>query len=505
MRSVRLRFVLALSAVVALCQALVIAWGFYHPAAVGWALFALALALGACTAPDRSLPLSRPWRAGVLLAALLALAIHSPIQTWVDHNPLALVPGGLALVLGVGIILVRPRLRSGPLTLLAAAALFLSGQAVLDAGLRYAENPLALAVVRGAAVGGFLTVASFLLDLFSFPVPRRGFRGRVLVLFLTGCVVRGAVLFASPDPLIDVYTWLQEAPGHLLRGENPYAADYSSPYGTERARRYGVAESPEARPAAYPPWPILLSLPFTACGVDVRWANVACDLAAALALLLAARQHGGPLAGALLAGIYLHFPRAPFLIEQAWYEPMLAAPLGVGLLLVGQGRRWGYGLVALGLTGKQFGVALLPPLLAARRGEWLALLAALALVLALVFLPFFLAGPPDFLSIILWRHLERPPSYGSLTVQSACHNLLGLDLPRGATLACAGLLIAWVTWATPRRGAGAGLWCGTALLVFCLGHTQGYFNYFYLCAYLWLLGIGGLLADDPTPVRHPAG
>jgi hypothetical protein len=28
-------------------------------------------------------------------------------------------------------------------------------------------------------------------------------------------------------------------------------------------------------------------------------------------------------------------------------------------------------------------------------------------------------------------------------------------------------------------------------LAFCLAHTQGYFNYFYLCAYLWLLGIGG--------------
>jgi hypothetical protein len=347
--------------------------------------------------------------------------------------------------------------------------------------------------MHGATLAGFLTTASLLVDLRPSGSPRRGFWMRVALLFLTGALLRGSAVVASPDPVIDVYGWLRDAPGHLLRGHNPYAATYDSPYETEHARRLGVLLPAEARPAAYPPLPILVAAPFRAAGLDVRWANAGCDLVAALALLLAGRTRGRPVTGALLAGAYLHLPQAPFLIEQAWYEPMLAATLGTGLWLV-ERRRWGYVLLALGLTGKQFGVVLLPSLWQARRGERLALLAGLALVLAVVWLPFYLAGPADFLAVVLTRHLERPVAYSSLTVLSGCRDLLGVELPRQAVLLAGCLAIGGVAWTTPRAATGTGLWLGTALFVFCLAHTQGFFNYYCLCQYLWLLGVAGLAA-----------
>jgi hypothetical protein len=43
-----------------------------------------------------------------------------------------------------------------------------------------------------------------------------------------------------------------------------------------------------------------------------------------------------------------------------------------------------------------------------------------------------------------------------------------------------------------RRREPGGLWLGAALLLFCLFYVKGYFNYFYLCNYLFLLGLASL-------------
>src|SRR5262249_24928008 len=113
----------------------------------------------------------------------------------------------------------------------------------------------------------------------------------------------------------------------------------------------------------------------------------------------------------------------------------------------------------------------------------------------LLVVPFFLWDPAAFLDIVLIKHLGRKEMFDSITLASGAHNLLGIDLPRRLLLGAAVLLIAWVTWKTPERIPAAALWMGTALLTFCLFHTQGYFNYFYLCQFLMLLGIADLIPE----------
>jgi hypothetical protein len=435
---------LALFAVVALSLAIGPSCGFYTPGAFAVAFLALGLSLAACFWPMRE-------------------ASHEST-------------------------------RSLHLTFSAVGAT-LSGEAawLSFSSLLYAENNVAYVIVQVASWSGFLVMTAGFVAVLIGRIPLSGFQTGVILLFLSGAILRGSVLFASSVPVIDVFNWLRDAPGYVLHGENPYAADYDSPYETERAKHYGVAENAEKRPAAYPPLPILMAMPFRAVGLDVRWANVVCDLLAALWLLLAGRARGDILVGALAAGTYLHFPRAPFQIEQAWFEPMLAATLGAGLLLMEKGRRWpGAVMLALGLTGKQFGVMLLPSLWHLCRCDRLALALALLGVLVVVFLPFFLWGPKDFLEIVLFAHLRRPAQFQSLTFLSAAHDLLGAELPRWSTLLPGLMLIGLLAWRTPQQGTAIALWMGTSLLVFCLCHTQGYFNYFYLCQYLWLLGVVGL-------------
>jgi hypothetical protein len=391
------------------------------------------------------------------------------------------------------------------LSFLVSAALLLSGAGAFQCHLRYAENPAWYGVIWVAAAMGSLLLLSFAPSVWQGSRTVPWLRTRLAALFLTGAVLRAGVLFTSPAPVVDVFVWLRDAPDFLLQRHNPYAVDYESPYETERAAHYGVADPAEARPAAYPPLPILLCLPFRLAGGDIRWVNVIGDLLAAWCLFLIAQRGGSLLAGSMLAGIYLFLPRAPFLIEQAWYEPLLAALLGGGFYLADQGRsRLGCLLLALGVTAKQYGPMMLPALCRGWRNQLPALLLALAGVGAALFLPFFLWGPDDFLSILLFKHLARPTQFESLTLLSAVHDLVGWQAPRWVILAPGLLLIGWIAWRTPRQGTIAALGMGTSLLVFCLCHTQGYFNYFYLCQYLWLLGIAGTLRPE-APFAGAAG
>jgi hypothetical protein len=380
---------------------------------------------------------------------------------------------------------------------LSLAAILLSATGVLVSRVCFYEGQAGNVLIRLATVAGFLLLIS--LYLWPGADTSRRLPAYLAGLFVAGAALRAGALFASPDPVVDVFALLQQAPVHLLQGRNPYASDYDSPYETERALQFGVPLPAESRPAGYPPLPILVALPFRAGGLDARWANVLCDLMAATVLYLTARSRESRLCGTILAGIYLLLPRAPIMIENAWYEPMLVAALGGGLYLVERGNRWlGTLLLALGLTGKQFGVMLLPTLWRARRHETLLLGVALATVLVVVFLPFFLWGPEDFLSIVLRKHLDRETQYNSITFLAALHDWFGVeDLPRRSLLLLGLLGIGLLAWRTPPCGTAAALWMGTSLFVFCLCHTQGYFNYFYMCEYLWLLGIASSLRPVP--------
>jgi hypothetical protein len=477
--SLRLRPTLALLAVLASTAAMK-NFGFYDRLAFLFMLAAVGLMLWACLGRERVWQLSDSWaRLPILLGALTLAGLL--VQPVLAGNIWAAIAGVGGLVAG-GLGLVRRwRPYSVAAALLAACTLILSGQAVLTTHLLYAEVPAAVRVVEWAALCGFLLCLSLLADV-HWPGGRApGFRSRLVLLFVSGAVLRGATLFAAPNPIIDVFVWLRDAPQHVLHGENPYAAEFANVYASDPAK---------LRLASYPPQPLLLALPLTAAGLDVRWANVACSLAAALALFLTAQSRGIPLLGALAAGAYLHLPLTPFLMEQAWYEPMLAAALGFGLVLAGRGRRWGFVVLAFGMTGKQYGVALLPPLWRAWRRQTRLLLFGLGAVLVGVFLPFLLWGPSDFLDMILLRHLQAGTS-GGLTLQSALGDLFGVSLAQPVLWLAAFALIGLITWRTPRADScppGAALWTGAALLVFIPFHQAGFFNYYHLCTYLILLG-----------------
>jgi hypothetical protein len=385
----------------------------------------------------------------------------------------------------------------------------LSFSAIFATVLMYEDHPEYRFFLRAFTAFGFvLSIAISVLFIRSLLYPvfeRESWLRYVLLLsvVLAALGARAMVLKISPDPVIDVYAWLRDASDHALHGRNPYSHDITSPYGTERARHYGLQEKPDPRPPAYPPLPFLSCLPFRALGLDVRWANIVGDLAAGIALFGVGVRRGRPSFGLLCACLVLNLPRSAWMIEQAWYEPILAGLFGAAFWLIEyEGwRRWfGYMLLALGLTGKQFGLPLLFPLAWSQRRHWRMLLAGL-IVAGLVMLPWIVWSPHDFFDVILWKHLDRKPQF-SLTVASACEEFLGTAPPKKLLWAVAAGLILAISWRTPQPGAAAALGVGTALFVFCIFHTQGFPNYFYLCEYLWLLGMIGLLPENKAQGRQ---
>ncbi|MHB8995338.1 MAG: hypothetical protein ACYC63_08840 [Armatimonadota bacterium] len=320
-------------------------------------------------------------------------------------------------------------------------------------------------------------------------VPRRGWWVRWGILLIAGTTIRALAVIGSPEPIIDVNSWLQHSPRFLLQGQNPYATDYPSPYGTERAARFHINDTPNPRPPTYPPLTVLTGLPAILLGVDARWMNVLAEIAAAVLLLLAGFRRGRGDLGLLASGLYLSLPKSAFMIEQAWFEPQLAVLLGLALVAAPR-RPWLAG-VALGgvFAGKQYALALLPSLVVGLRRHPRILWIGVA-VAAVVIVPFFAWSPSDFLQIVVTGHLHRPVVYHALTLAALLKNAAGLTVPSVALWALAAVLLGLLAQKTPpHEKRGTGLWLAAALMVFCLCHTQGFPNYYYLALYLLLIGV----------------
>jgi Glycosyltransferase family 87 len=386
--------------------------------------------------------------------------------------------------------------RRTSLILFAALAAFLSTLNLAGTYASYIDNHAMIRAANGFAMAGCALCLAFVAGPATKRLSERAIPWWLAAAVAIGIGIRSSAILACPDPVVDVFAMMRDLTDHLLAGRNPYTHSIVTPYGTQRAAAHSIEEPPDPRPAGYPPHPFLMTAPVRMLNADPRWANVGCDVVAAIALFLVATRRSRPEIGFLAAAAWLFLPMSTMMIESAWYEPMLAAMLGLGLWLaeISGWRRWiGYCFVGLGLTAKQYGIALLPALAWPHRQHWRPMLVGV-LAGMLVMLPWFAWSPRDFIDIVLVKHLQRPPQFErALTIAGAWYHLTGNVPPRGLLWGTAAGLIGLIGWRGPRTGAAAAVGLGTALLVFSLFHTQGFFNYFYLVQYLWLLGAVGLV------------
>lgn len=499
------RAVLTLAAVPLLVLGYTANLGFYSPGAMALTLSGAGLVFCAMLTRPRVVRLTASAPNIMLYGPLTALMVLLLRAASLTNNGLLALLYAVMAVLGLLTAVashlagLRPRdpLQAG----LLGVGILLSGYAVLVCQLRY-PDPAALGpilAIAALAAAGYLVWLSFLAQ----PVPGHGWLVRWGLLICVGLGMRALAVIASPEPIIDVNAWLQQAPRFLLQGRDPYAVDYSSPYGTPQATAAGIHDAPDPRPATYPPLTILTGVPAVLLELDVRFVNVGADLLAAVLLFLAGRaaKRLGP--AVLVAGLYLCLPRTPFFLEQAWIEPQMAFLAGALLWLAGLARSgpaeaWAGAALGALLATKQYALVFLPCLVrqgGPRRRFWV----MAAIVFLLIVVPFVLWGPADFWHIVVAKHLARPIVPQALTLHALVRNSLGLNLPPAAGWLVALVLILAVAWRNPGCRAGNPGYClGASLLAFILGHKQGYYNYYVLATYLllWGLGVGGQGGDD---------
>jgi hypothetical protein len=203
---------------------------------------------------------------------------------------------------------------------------------------------------------------------------------------------------------------------------------------------------------------------------------------------------GNRVVGIIAAAVYLGMPLSARVIEQSWYEPMLAALFGAGLVLLKRGYRIGGLLLGLGLVGKQFGLILAPSTTRACRRHWRALAVGLGLAVLLTLGVFLIWDADWFLRIILFNHLGLKPRPDSLTLASFFLTEFDYQVSSKVLWAAMLLLCGYIAFRTPPCPIVGAAWVGMSLLVFCLFNIQANYNYFYLCVYFLLLGMVGLSA-----------
>jgi hypothetical protein len=312
-------------------------------------------------------------------------------------------------------------------------------------------------------------------------IPIQVFRFR---LALIGLGLKMALLLASPEPRIDVWTILQEGAEALTRGENPYAVAFSDPY------------LPGQRTEAYVYLPLVLwvTAPFRWLLGEVRVAQLVCEalsfwLLWRLARPADPRNRVAARQAELFALLFLYHPRALFVLEQSWTEP-IAVTLLLGLLGCLKKRRALAASILAGLffATKQY-LALLAPLFwlggRALGLAWPRILGGLMLAVAVaaaVTLPLALWEPRAFLDDVLWYHLSTPLRDDALTLTTAFYKLSGQE-PSGlvsAGLAMGALALGLAAHRRHPSPAGLASAAGLVLLWALLFQKHAFCNYYYL-------------------------
>lgn len=434
-----------------------------------------------------------------------------------------------AALLGAAVSANNGRLHWQGLQWLAGAVLALAGGLILCrsqiarlASGRMINFALLLVVasqIIHLAVGGVITGASnypklhllvwlllFTLGLFVALVGRRGVFGVALMI---GCFASAGwgVIRTDPGKSIDVLEFQIESSKALLAGENPYRARYRNIYHpSDEFYGPGVAVNGWLTYSfPYPPLSVILVAPAVHAG-DARYAHLAAISIAAILLIVAGR---GSMTAILAAALMLTSPRALYVVQSGWTEPLL---IMLAAMVVFCALRWRNGLwLALGLflSLKQYLIVLLPllPLLRgsmASTAGWFVSV-ALAFVLAIATTaPFYYADPDAFLRGVVEWQLVQPFRYDALSFPAMAGQITGEPATAAGGFIVAALAIALAIWKAPRNVGG---FMAAAAVVFCCFfalNKQAFCNYYLFVIGLCACAIVGLAAQvrlNSTPPK----
>lgn len=340
-----------------------------------------------------------------------------------------------------------------------------------------------IAISSGIAV---LLVFTYCLPSFATKAPTLS-RFRFIIILIVALLIRVLLLRASPAPIIDVFTFLKEAPAVLLSGHNPYAAIFSPVHA-------GVVNN------YYTYWPasLLLELPFVWLFSDPRVLLVLCDLICAGVIYVLGKRTTN---AQLYSILYLFRPNATFILEQSWLASLEVA-IFLFVLLAWSKQKYVLSAVFLAiLVGVKQQYLFLLPVFLIRSSSWRQQLIVFSGTLSAIVLPFFLWDPTAFYQdtvAFLARDpttITNPPILLSITINSAFHQITERMLPHWFMIAAAfGMILLVFSIVAPRSAAPLslrqrGFTAVFVLLSLYLWNAYAFINYYYAATGVYLAAV----------------
>ncbi len=331
----------------------------------------------------------------------------------------------------------------------------------------------------GVLVAGCLALFSLAPDAWLRPKWRNVF----VALTLFAVFALGAwVIRASPDPKIDTYVFQQTSSAALLHGQNPYELTPPNIYGN--LAFYGaelVKDGHMTIGNPYPPLSIYLSTLGFIGGGDIRYSHL---LAIVLAGALIAWLRPGREAQ-LAAYLLLFTPRAFFVVEQSWTEPLVLLGVILTVFCALRCPRWTPVALGLLLASKQYMPLMLPLtlLLLPRKAswrDWVWLYGGALAVAALVTVPLALWNMPAFLWDVggaQWYQLFRMDALSYLAIYARAFGQEPSQFIAFVALSGA-FLFAWRY--APRSPEGFVTALALCLGIFFAFNKQAFANYYFL-------------------------
>lgn len=128
------------------------------------------------------------------------------------------------------------------------------------------------------------------------------------VFIILAITLRILIIIASPNPAIDIFVLLKEAPIKLLNGVNPYDTVYTRVYAGNITDNY-----------TYLPFSIFLELPFILIFKDPRVLLIIADVISAIMIYHSGNKSRSSI---YLSLIFLFRPNSLFMIEQSFLTPV---------------------------------------------------------------------------------------------------------------------------------------------------------------------------------------
>lgn len=360
--------------------------------------------------------------------------------------------------------------------------LFVALALVLYGGLYQNNSHHFLDLSRVLFVISLLISITYFVNVSKIPKFRWFFRLRFWGFILIAFFLRLLMIWSSPSPSIDVFGIQKIAPRAIIEGNNPYSLIYHFPWQNEPLDVY-----------SYGPFNIFLNFPAVLLLKDPRYIQIISELGIALLIyfILKKRSLSNEFIEKLPL-IFLFNPRALFILEQAWVDPVLVflVFLFAGTLFVWKRELVAFFILGLALATKQYAVFLFPFLL---MGGFLKIrnLFITVGVAVVTSLPFLIWNAKDFLrDVVLFNLTIQKSRYDSLSLNTSFHNLTGDDMPKFFVASLELLVLLYLLRIQRKlRGSFVIFNAGVFALFTYLLYRLAFIHYYYFAGSMILLSI----------------